>query len=169
MRWLQTFLATLVALAATTALADDIRFAPEVTVQAAVTLVADEDGILQIDRSKPILIGGVATTPTDPKDPTDPIPVPSDPLAVRVSTLLASAPTGTAAERKATSALYKTTGSLPLTEAAQIRQATTILFNVLGMPEAWKKWKVDVDKFAGGLSVEDIRRAWQLIAEGLAR
>ena len=53
-------------------LADDIRFAPGVTVAASVTLIADSNGILQIDRSNPIVIGG--STPAVPEDPTAPNP-----------------------------------------------------------------------------------------------
>ena len=143
--------------------ADDIRFAPGVTVTAAVTLVADDDGVLQIERSRPILVGSVVgTIPVDPK------PKPN-PLELKVSALIATAPSGTAEEnnRNTVSALYKMTGMLPLTDPAQIRQATTILFNQLPMSVQWKTWKGGVDSFAAGLSAADIKRAWGLLADML--
>jgi len=156
------------------AVADDIRFAPDVTVTAAVTLVADANGILQIDRSKPILIGSVTpadpTGPTDPIDPVDPIE-PADPLAVKVSAIVASAPNTTADVnmRVALASLYETTAKLPLTDPAQIRQATTIIFDALSPSPEWKKWSKDVDSFAASLSLDDVKRAWKLISEGIAK
>jgi hypothetical protein len=48
----------------------DIRFSPGVTLQAYVTLKADESGALQLDRSRPITVGGVGTDPVVTPNPT---------------------------------------------------------------------------------------------------
>lgn len=152
--------------------ADDIRFAPDVVVAAAVTLVADANGVLQIDRSKPILIGSItSTSPTDPTDPTDPIPPVTDPLASKVAALITSAPNATTDKntRTALASLYEMTGKLPLTDPSQIRQATSLLFDAMNLPAAWENWKADADSFAASLTAADTKRSWQLISEGLAK
>lgn len=152
--------------------ADDIRFAPDVVVAAAVTLVADANGVLQIDRSKPILIGSItSTSPTDPTDPTDPIPPVTDPLASKVAALITSAPNATTDKntRTALASLYEMTGKLPLTDPSQIRQATSLLFDAMSLSATWKKWKADADSFAASLDIADTKKTWVLISEGLAK
>lgn len=154
----------------------DIRFVEGFSVRAAVTLVADQDGILQIDRDQPILIGSATTPPpppppppppTDPPtDPTDPPEPPGDPLALKVSTLLAKAPTDKAG-RSAMASLYRTIGQLSLTDPQQIRQSTDLMLFALPLSAEWKKWNADVATFAVALSIDEIKRAWGLIAEGL--
>lgn len=148
-----------------TARGDDVRFAPGVTVSAAVTLVADANGVLQIDRSKPILIGSLTTE--KPDIPVTPDPV-DDPLSSRVAQLVKSAPTPKN-ERTAIAELYKMTGALPLSDPVQIREATSILFKALNLSAEWKTWEQGVGDFASGLSAADTKRAWQLIAEGLSK
>lgn len=137
----------------------DIRFVEGFTARAAVTLVADSDGILQIDRTQPILIGSATTPPTDPPDE-------PDPLAQRVSTLLAKAPTDQAG-RAAMASLYRTIGQLSLTDPQQIRQSTDLMVGALPLSAEWKKWNSDVASFAAAFSIAEIKRAWALIAEGL--
>jgi len=49
----------------------DIRFSPGVILHAHVTLKADEYGVLQLDRSQPITVGGIGTDPVvTPNPPT---------------------------------------------------------------------------------------------------
>lgn len=157
-------IAILLLLFTSIATADDVRVAPGVSLTATVTLVADANGVLQLDRSQPITIGVITpTTPTDPT-PTDP-EQPADPLAKQVAALVAEAPT-TPNERAAISKLFETTAKLPVVEPGQIHQATTILFEALSLPSEWNAWKSDVDDFAGSLDLADTKRAWQLISEG---
>ena len=59
-----TLILTLLLLTST-ALADDIRFTPGTSVAASVTLVADANGTLQIDRSKAITIGATPIVKPD--------------------------------------------------------------------------------------------------------
>ena len=151
------------------ATADDIRFAPGISLQAAVTLVVDENGVLQIDRTKPILVGGITTTDVpvvvDPVKPEEP---PTDPLVQKVPSLMAKAPKATN-ERQAISSLYKTISDLPLTMTNEIQQATSILFNALSMSQEWKTWKADVDVYAASLSADDVKRLWKLLAEAMLK
>ena len=151
-----------------TARGDDVRFAPGVTVSAAVTLVADANGVLQIDRSKPILIGSLTTAKPDGPVTPEPVDPVDDPLSSRVAQLVKSAPTPTN-ERTAIAELYKMTGALPLSDPVQIREATSILFKALNLSAEWKTWEQGVGAFASGLSAIETKRAWHLIAEGLSK
>ena len=55
-------------------LADDIEFLPGASVYASVNLVADSNGVLQIDRTKTITVAGVVTPGPVTPDPIKPVP-----------------------------------------------------------------------------------------------
>ena len=158
----------LVALAAP-AFAGEYKFVPGTQVIATVILKADANGELTIVvAGQTITIGTVTMIPIVPKDPTDPKQNPTDPLAVKVAALVVSAPMA-ANERRTVSELYTRIGEFTTTEADELRRGVTFLFGLLPLPVEWKTWKGTVDSFAEPLGVDDVRRAWKLIGEGLVK
>ena len=143
----------------------NIRFAPGTTLTAnVITLVADANGVLQIDRTKLVSIG-----PIEIEIPTTPPPIPpKDPLTQKVNEIIDLAPK-VANERAAVSKLYERIAEFPTEEADELRRGVEFLFNLLSLPKSWDLWKAKVDVLADPLAVDDVRRVWKLIGEGLAQ
>ena len=158
-------LALVLMLVASPAFCGEYKFIPGTQVTATVVLQADVNGELTIVvAGQTITIGVVTTVPKDPTNPTDP-PGPPDPLAVKVTALVASAPMAMN-ERKTVSELFLKIAVFPTDDPDQLRRGVTFLFELLPLKE-WKTWKAEVDSFAESLAVDDVRRAWKLIGEGL--
>ena len=103
--------------------------------------------------------------------PTDPIssPLSLHKAAVQAATAAATAGDPNAANTKiALAKLWETAANLPVTDAAQLRMATTTIFNALSLPPVWQQWKKAVDQSAASFTaLDDARKAWKITAEVL--
>ena len=110
----------------------------------------------------------VSGTPAPPTDPPPIIPLEVHRKAVIAATDKVS-DANKANQKKALATLYRTTAGLPVTDKAQLVQATDILFNALGLT-AWKDWKVSVDaSLRSFAAIDDAQKAWRIVAEVLEK
>ena len=159
-------IALILMLVASSAFGGEYKFIPGTQVTATVVLQADANGELTIVVAGQTITIGVVTTVPIPKDPTDPNPDPTDPLALKVAALVASAPMAVN-ERRTVAEAYRKTGEFQTSDPESIRKSIAFLFGLLPLPAEWKTWKAKVDSFAGSLGIDDVKRAWVLIADGL--
>ena len=151
--------------------ADDIQFAAGTTVVARVTLVADANGVLQIDRTKPIVIGG-NVGPTTPTDPTNPNPNPT-PVGLELQKLAQQAPQ-VDRERKAVSVAIENILEVPVQSRADLVQAVDIVLNTVmrltDNSQDWSRWKDSVVNVLDNVrDVEDLKEMWAYLAKELVK
>lgn len=104
-----------------------------------------------------------------PGDPQPPPPVDQFRGAVKKATDEVVDP-NKANTKTALAKLYRTTSQLPVTTAAQVREATAVIFGALQLPQVWTAWKAKVDAAvvaSFGEDVDKTKSGWQVIAETL--
>lgn len=128
-------------------------------------LLSVKNGKVTIRETSLVQLGDLTTpAPEPPDDPDDGDP--TDPFK-QLKEVVATAPQSSN-EREAVSVLYTTISNLPLQEASQVRQSTSIMFNALDLGNEWASWKESVDSETADLdSSDDVKEAWKVVAEAL--